>query len=112
MNEDGAEDKLIIVSNWLTEGWPETTKALLANRAQWDQESEPGSEDDFELLSLIVDEAAQGVDIARRFPAFRARMMGNADLREAFLETLELLVDSRAGRLRPLPVTAADFTDS
>jgi hypothetical protein len=75
--------------------------ALLVDLALWKPTSEPCSEADFELLLLVVDEAARGVDIARRFPAFWAKMMANAELHETFEDALELLADSRAGRLRP-----------
>jgi hypothetical protein len=84
-------------------GWSEADKALLDDLAEWDQETH--NDEDFDLLALIVDEAARGVDIPERYPAYWAKMKCNAELREAFLDCLEFVEAIRGGRLRPwLPV--------
>jgi hypothetical protein len=86
-------------------GWSAADKALLADLAEWDQEAH--NDEDFELLAMIVDEAARGVDIPERYPAYWAKMKRSAELREAFLDCLEFLEASRGGRLRsdrqPMP---------
>jgi hypothetical protein len=80
-------------------GWSAADKALRDDLAEWDQETH--NDEDFDLLALIVEEAARGVDIPERYPAYWAKMKRNAELREAFLDCLELLEASRGGRLRP-----------
>jgi hypothetical protein len=89
---------------------PAKAEALLADLAQWNQEHEAGMDEDFELLALIVEEAARDVDIPQRFPAFWRKMMADAELYEAFLDCLELLGADRAGRLRPWPEDDAGLT--
>jgi hypothetical protein len=84
-----------------------TAAAFLADLSRWDQDPAPCSEADLDLLSLVIDEALGGVDISRRFPTFWAKLLASAELREAFLESLELLEAGRAGRLRPLPPPGA-----
>ncbi len=46
-----------------------------------------------EMLSLIVDEAIKGVDIARRYPAYYHKLIENPDLRQAFLDVLQSMAD-------------------
>ena len=55
------------------------------------------------MLSLVVNDALEGVDIARRYPTFFRRMLADQQLRWAFLEALENLEKYKAGELEPLP---------
>lgn len=55
------------------------------------------------MLSLVVNDALEGVDIARRYPTFYRCMLADPHLRWAFLEALELLEKDKAGELEPLP---------
>jgi len=55
------------------------------------------------MLSLVVNDALEGVDIARRYPTFYRRMLADPQLRWAFLEALEILEKEKAGELEPLP---------
>lgn len=55
------------------------------------------------MLSLVVNDALEGVDIARRYPAFYRRLLADSQLRQAFLEALEILEKEKAGELEPLP---------
>jgi hypothetical protein len=80
---------------------PAEAEVLLADLAQWNQEHEAGMDEDFELLALIVEEAARDVDVPQRFPTFWRKMMADAELYKAFLDCLELLKATRAGCLRP-----------
>jgi hypothetical protein len=79
---------------------PAEAEVLLADLAPWNQEHKAGMDGDFELLALIVEEAACDVDIPQRFPTFWRKMMADAELYEAFLDCLELLEASRGMRLR------------
>ena len=51
------------------------------------------------MLSIVVNDALLGVDVIKKYPAFFARMMVDEELKTAFLDTLELLEQSRAGEL-------------
>ncbi len=55
------------------------------------------------MLSLVVNDALEGVDIARRYPSFYRRMLADPQLRWAFLEALEILEQDKSGGLEPLP---------
>jgi hypothetical protein len=59
------------------------------------------------MLSLVVHEALQGVDISLRYPAFYQQMLVDNELREAFLSNLDLLRRSQADMLLPLPQPAS-----
>jgi hypothetical protein len=51
------------------------------------------------MLSIVVNDALMGIDIMKKYPAFYARMLADEELRTAFLDTLELLEEGRAGKL-------------
>jgi hypothetical protein len=56
--------------------------------------SESGSEEpagDFEMLSLIIDEAIKGVDISSRYPEYYQMLLDNDVLRQAFLDAMNIL---------------------
>lgn len=55
------------------------------------------------MLSLVVNDALEGVDIAQRYPTFYRRLLADPQLRWAFLEALEMLEKDEAGDLDPLP---------
>lgn len=55
------------------------------------------------MLSLVVNDALEGVDIARRYPTFYRRLLADPQLRRAFLEALEILEKDKTGELVPLP---------
>ncbi|MCI0398284.1 MAG: hypothetical protein L0332_28940 [Chloroflexi bacterium] len=54
------------------------------------------------MLALVVNDALEGEDIPRRYPAFYRAMLANPKLYRAFLETLTILEESRKGELEPL----------
>jgi hypothetical protein len=58
---------------------------------------------DNEMLSLIVDEASKGIDIAERYPEFYKKLLDNSNLREAFLDTLESIESSEDKELISSP---------
>jgi hypothetical protein len=74
------------------------------------QERSVNKEDD-EMLSLIIDDALRSTDIASRYPNFFKKLLANKELREAFLDSLDLLEQSRAGALEPLPAPANQNLD-
>lgn len=47
--------------------------------------------------------ALQGVDIVKQYPAFYQKLLTDPELRQTFLDALDLLERSEAGELTPLP---------
>jgi len=73
-------------------------RRLLAKPAALSEEKEFN-----ELLSLIINDTLQGIDISRHYPTFFEQLVTDMDLRETFLDALEILELSRAGELEPVP---------
>lgn len=61
---------------------------------------DPMSED-FEFLSLFIEEAMNGVDVAARYPGYYRRLISNPLLRQAFLDVLQLMETDLAGLPEP-----------
>lgn len=59
------------------------------------------------MLSLVVNDVLKGVDIAQQYPEFYKKLLANVELRQAFLDTLELLEMERTDTLQPLPQEAS-----
>jgi len=59
---------------------------------------------DEQMLSTVLSDALNGVDITTRYPNFFQKLLANEAMRKAFLEDLEILVKSKTGELEPLPV--------
>ncbi|HJR79147.1 MAG TPA: hypothetical protein VJ821_03675, partial [Anaerolineales bacterium] len=74
----------------------EAAKRLADDLSQLDVASGSGTVEDEEMLALIIEEASQGIDIAKRYPAFYQRLLNFPDLRQAFLEILES-IEEEAG---------------
>lgn len=55
------------------------------------------------MMSFLVSEAARGVDIAERYPAFYRRLQEEPGLQERFQDSLELLLRTQTNTLIPLP---------
>lgn len=64
------------------------------------------SVEDMEILSLVINDALEGVDITRRYPTFYRRLLADPHLRQIFLDAMESLERSEAGELEPLPEAA------
>lgn len=64
------------------------------------------SAEDLEMLSLVINDALEGIDITRRYPTFYRRLLADPHLRQIFLDAIELLGESEAGELDPLPEPA------
>ena len=78
-------------------GWQERLMALPSGH------SEPPAPEDMAMLSFMVSESYQGVDIAVRYPTFYKKLQTNQQLREHFWDALDLMEHSKAGTLAPLP---------
>ena len=76
-------------------------KRLAADLRDIGTHTPSGVDDD--MLSLIVDEARQGVDISRRYPTFYQDMLEHADLWQAFVELIMVLEKEQENELIPLP---------
>ncbi len=59
--------------------------------------------EDEEMLSLVLSDALQGVDITSQYPDFYRKLLADAELRQTFLDALDLLEKEKAGQLLPLP---------
>lgn len=55
------------------------------------------------MMSFMVSEAARGVDMAARYPAFYRRLQEEPSLREQFQDSLDLLLTTLTNTLEPLP---------
>jgi hypothetical protein len=64
----------------------------------------PPTHKDLAMISFMVAEAFQGVDIASRYPTFYEKLQTNHKLREHFLDALDLMEHTKAGTLAPLPM--------
>ncbi len=56
-----------------------------------------------DMLSLIVSGTLNGEDLAQRYPAFYRKLLGNAELRGAFLDALESIEIERTGQQESMP---------
>jgi hypothetical protein len=88
---------------------PAGTEALFVDLVEGNRAA--CTDDEFDLLALMVDEALCGVDLPERYPTFWRKMMVNAELYEAFVDCLQLLEADRAGRLRPWLADDVDTAD-
>lgn len=82
---------------------PETAEELLRQLLPSNQLPPVATEEDFEMLSLIISDTLQGVDIPTRYPSFYNKLLTNSELREAFLDALTILEQPEL--LEPLPAT-------
>jgi hypothetical protein len=51
----------------------------------------PNKNEEYDMLSIVVNDALIGINIMEKYPAFYARMLVDEELRTAFLDTLEML---------------------
>lgn len=62
--------------------------------------------EDFEFLSLFIEEAMNGVDVAKRYSKYYHKLITNPRLRQAFLDVIQLLEADQANALETLPEPA------
>jgi len=88
----------------------EAAKMLGGDLSKLNTQALHGSTASDEMLSLIVSEAIKGVDIPKRYPTFYRRLLSEPDLRQAFLDLLEIIDDENKSTpfLKTIP-TDLDF---
>ena len=83
-----------------TESWPETGDHLILDLSKLTPSPQQDfTDEEYDMLSIVVNDALLGIDVTKKYPAFYARMLADEELQTAFLDTLELLEQSRAGEL-------------
>lgn len=106
-SSDWLINKLIDLRRLLRETgtWPETGEQLILDLSRFTNASPrtTSPDEDDEMLSIVVNDALNGIDIMKKYPAFYAQMLIDGELRTAFLDTLEVLEQSRAGELPDYP---------
>lgn len=88
------------LEEWLQERMDALRRDLQGDEASQD---EPLPAEDLTMLTLVVNDALEGVDITRRYPTFYRRLLAKPHLRQIFLDAMDLLAKSEAGELEPLP---------
>lgn len=83
---------------------PEPANRLWFHLAK-DEPDKPDQGDDV-MLSVVIDDAMDGVDITERYPEFYRRMLQNPKMFQEFLDALELLEADRVGTLEDVPALA------
>lgn len=76
---------------------------LLSETALFNEEESSNWTGDDEMLSLVVNDALKGVDIATRYPDFYQELLRDSSLRQAFLDILMIMEEEQAERLTELP---------
>jgi hypothetical protein len=84
------------------EDWPETADRLLADLNHPAQSSSV-AEADYQMLSLVVNDALEGIDVTVQYPNFYRKLLANAELSQAFLDALAVLSGEDADELNLLP---------
>ena len=72
--------------------WAKTNNSLLKDIAAISPTKYPIEGE--KILSIVVDDAINGIDIIVEYPDFYQRMLANKSLRQAFIEALEILAPS------------------
>lgn len=89
--------------------WPESADQLLDDVWAAGGEPEPLSDEDMAMVSLVIGDALQGVDVAKAYPRFFEKLLTNVGLREAFLEGLISLEETET-LARPEREAAAEVS--
>lgn len=94
-----------------TGDWPDSADRLLIHLDRPAQSTPSSEEENAAVLSLIVSEVLNGVDIAERYPALFRRVLEDEELRQAFLDALEAMESGRQEAQPPLdtPQHTLDF---
>jgi len=104
---DWVQKKMASLRQQLQEpgNWPVTADALFLHLVQPPQPvTDKG--DIEEMMSLVVNDALAGIDIAERYPEFYAKMLSDTQFYQAFLDILNLLEADYQGELSALPQPA------
>jgi len=84
--------------------YSETAPQLLDTKADF-------SEEDEQMFSIVLSDALNEVDITSRYPSFFQKLLVNQEMRKAFLDDLDILVNSKIGGLESLPGEPAQNLD-
>lgn len=74
-------------------------QGLVNDLSHFNQESSSTWAGNVEMLSLVINDTITGIDIATQYPDFYQELLSNPALREAFLDTLEIIEREKAGTL-------------
>ena len=69
----------------------EAVRQLLEDLVEIGVHNRPALDADWDLLSIMVEDARDGVNIRKRHPSFYRSLLNDAELRQAFLDALESL---------------------
>lgn len=64
------------------------------------------SSKEIDMLSFMVEESLNGVNLENRYPDFYKKLFSNAALRQAFIDMLEMMDAAKTQLLAPLPLGA------
>ncbi|HLF25884.1 MAG TPA: hypothetical protein VJG32_06075 [Anaerolineae bacterium] len=110
---EGLQQVLAVLREQLSQtgDWPDSAERLLTHLDQPSPLAPRSEEENDAVLSLIVSDALKGIDIADRYPTFFHKVMADEDLRQAFLDALEAMEESRqeAKPSLDIPQPAFDF---
>lgn len=101
---DWVHRKLIKLQRELetTGKWPEPANQLWLDLAKSEQAHDKKADDS--MFSIVVSDALEGIDIAKKHPEFYRRMLKNPELFQSFLDIVEVMEADRAGLLEPVEV--------
>lgn len=88
------------------EQWSQNADSLMTLLTQPAQPPSSDERDDH-MLSLVVNDALTGIDIAQRYPTFYEKMVVTPWLYQAFLDALDMLESDRTEALTPLSQAAS-----
>lgn len=111
MNEDSADN---LTPDWVERKLAELRRALAEGKAPpaasgrllddlYGPAPDMPAEELQSMLTLLVDEARQGVDITRRYPELYRALVRHPALHQTFVESLEILDESEDPAWNPLP---------
>lgn len=103
LSPDWGKDKLSALRKKMeqNESWQERANLLLVDLNQPALLSSV-TEADYQMLSLVVNDALEGVDVTVQYPTFYRKLLADAQLRGAFLDALAILSDDAVDlNLRP-----------
>lgn len=102
--EDWSKKKLEALRQQLAKPgeWAETADRIFDVLTPSSQELSV-TKDDEEMLDLVVSDALNGIDITVQYPDFYRKLLANMELRQVFLETLDMLEKSQTGGTESLP---------
>lgn len=87
----------------------EAAKRMAEDLRHFDAARGVETNEDEEMLALLVEEAYKGIDISKRYPDLYQTLLSHPDLRQSFLDLLESMDEEGAGL--PIPWAEAEDVD-